>query len=611
MGDITLYGNEVLPEVREYMYAEAEMTVSYNLIQDYFFNLMDSFRDETIYYGEADDDGEVKTGFFAKIGQMFVKMWKAIINFIKTVFRKTWEILSKPFSFKMNRANNASGGGGGGGGSSTPTERTAGGGGAEETANKITTTDFRQYQEIANLRRNLVSYLGKMSTVEKDKLLATFAIMKDDSVKNISLTKIDKKGIYADHIANMAAIKKNLLENFKLIYDYDELKDTDAIKNVADAPAMNVFYKDVPKHSLINVKYEKPKEDENVVKKGIASLFGIQMIAKKIIECTSKVTDKTKTVYNKTAEDSIAKDIRSLINTILGIDMSDTGTHTGLITDKENDITVFGDYNILELSKAVNVIYVYAFGENALKLLKNDPIGEIQSKLGSNTVIKPEAYETNKGIFLKKMVNVNIADKILETVQIKADGNQPESLTSILTKNFRNAGGKKPATSYDTLRDQLLKALETFKDLREGNEKKDSEGKTEYDKITNENKAVKASELWKGIVTNAAKIIKNVASSAPEMARTITRIDTAIVIHKHLYNTILSVSVTANLWDVYCHMYKVAKDNLENNKELIKDITGDDNATKEHKAIKEKLSALDTEVADLKVQLQKELKGKQ
>ena len=610
MEDITLYGNEVLPEVREYMYAEAEMTVSYNLIQDYFFNLMDSFRDETIYYGEADDDGEVKTGFFAKIGQMFVKMWKAIINFIKTVFRKTWEILSKPFSFKMNRANNSSAGGGGGGGSSTPTERTAGGGGAEETANKINTTDFRQYQEIASLRRNLVSYLSKLSTVEKDKLLATFAIMKDDSVKNISLTKIDKKGIYADHIANMEAIKKNLIENFKLIYAYDELRDTDAIKNVANAPAMNVFYKEVPKHSLINVKYEKPKEDTEVVRKGIASIFGIQMIAKKIIECTSKVTDKTNTIQKKTAEDSIAKDIKSLINSILSLDMKDTGNHTGLITDRENDIKVFGDYNIIELSKAVHIIYVYAFGEEALKLLK-DPIGEIQAKLNKNTVIKPEAYDTNKGIFLKKMVNVNIADKILETVQIKADGNQPESLTSILNKKFREAGGKNQATTYDALRDQLLKALDTFKDLRENNEKKDNDGKTEYDKITNENKAVKASDMWKGIVTNAAKIIKNVASSAPEMARTITRIDTAIVIHKHLYNTILSVSVTANLWDVYCHMYKVAKDNLENNKELIKDITGDDNATKEHKAIKEKLSALDTEVADLKVQLQKELKGKQ
>ena len=610
MEDITLYGNEVLPEVREYMYAEAEMTVSYNLIQDYFFNLMDSFRDENIYYGEADDDGEVKTGFFAKIGQMFVKMWKAIINFIKTVFRKTWEILSKPFSFKMNRANNSSAGGGGGGGSSTPTERTAGGGGAEETANRINTTDFRQYQEIASLRRNLVSYLSKLSTVEKDKLLATFAIMKDDSVKNISLTKIDKKGIYADHIANMEAIKKNLIENFKLIYAYDELRDTDAIKNVADAPAINVFYKEVPKHSLINVKYEKPKEDTEVVRKGIASIFGIQMIAKKIIECTSKVTDKTNTIQKKTAEDSIAKDIKSLINGILSLDMKDTGNHTGLITDRENDIKVFGDYNIIELSKAVHIIYVYAFGEEALKLLK-DPIGEIQAKLNKNTVIKPEAYDTNKGIFLKKMVNVNIADKILETVQIKADGNQPESLTSILNKKFREAGGKNQATTYDALRDQLLKALDTFKDLRENNEKKDNDGKTEYDKITNENKAVKASDMWKGIVTNAAKIIKNVASSAPEMARTITRIDTAIVIHKHLYNTILSVSVTANLWDVYSHMYRVAKDNLENNKELIKDITGSDDATKEHKTIKEKLSALDTEVADLKVQLQKELKGKQ
>ena len=611
MEDITLYGNEVLPEVREYMYAEAEMTVSYNLIQDYFFNLMDSFRDETIYYGEADDDGEVKTGFFAKIGQMFVKMWKAIINFIKTVFRKTWEILSKPFSFKMNRANNSSGGGGGGGGSSTPTERTAGGGGAEETANRITTTDFRQYKEIANLRRNLVSYLGKMSTVEKDKLLATFAIMKDDSVKNISLTKIDDKGTYDTHIKNMEAIKNNLIENFKLIYEYDELKDTDAIKNVATTPAMNLVYKEVPKHSLINIKYEKPKEDEDIFKKGVASLFGIQMIAKKIMSCTSSVTDTTKTIQNKKTEASIAAEIKKLINNILAINMNDTGTHTGLITDKDNDIKVFGDYNIIQLSKAVNIVYIYAFGEDALKLLKKDPIGIIQAKLSTNTVIKPEAYETNKGIFLKKMVNVNIADKILETVQIKADGNQPESLTSILNKEFKAAEGNKPATSYDALRTQLLNALDTFKDLKENNEKKDNDGKTEYDKITNENEAVKASDMWKGIVTNAAKIIKNVASSAPEMARTITRIDTAIVIHKHLYNTILSVSVTANLWDVYSHMYKVAKDNLENNKELIKDITGDDNATKEHKAIKEKLSVLDTEVADLRLQLQKELKGKQ
>ncbi len=60
----------------------------------------------------------------------------------------------------MNRANNPSAGGGAGGGSHL-NERTAGGGGAEETTNRITTTDFRQYQEIRNLRRNLVSYLGK------------------------------------------------------------------------------------------------------------------------------------------------------------------------------------------------------------------------------------------------------------------------------------------------------------------------------------------------------------------------------------------------------------------------------------------------------------------
>jgi len=220
MEDITLYGNEVLPEVREYMYAEAEMTVSYNLIQDYFFNLMDSFRDENIYYAEADDEGEseVKVGFFKRIGMFFKKMYDAIIKFIKNVARKTWEILSKPFSFKMNKANNAPGGGGSG--SSTPTQRTEGNTNVDSNISNM--SDFSSFKELGILRTNLVKYLNSKATPKTESVTQVGLHYTDSDVKNaLLINKINSGAEYVAVAKAATKLKNSCISHMDLLYSFE------------------------------------------------------------------------------------------------------------------------------------------------------------------------------------------------------------------------------------------------------------------------------------------------------------------------------------------------------------------------------------------------------
>ena len=601
MDDITLYGNEVLPEVREYMYAEAEMTVSYNLIQDYFFNLMDSFRDENIYYAEADDEGEseVKVGFFKRIGMFFKKMYDAIIKFIKNVARKTWEILSKPFSFKMNKANNSPGGGGGGG-SSTPTQRTEGSTNVDSNISNM--SDFSSFKELGILRTNLVKYLNSKATPKTESVSQVGLHYTDSDVKNaLLINKINSGAEYTAVAKAAAKLKNSCIAHMDLLYSFDD--DKQDLTNVNKDMYKGNIFKDVPKHEIINVKYESIGKKEEDVRAGISAVLGIANIINKLVECTNSVVGVSNQIQNKTSEDEIKKEIVALITGLISSNNSkniDFGSNI-----KPDTIKAFGTVDLTLFARYVNIFYVYIFPKDALHL-KNDFEGTVQVALGKETPIKIDAYETNKNILKGKIIDKDLDKMIFEVVNIKADGNKTESITDYLSKVFMTG------VTYKALRKPLLDALKILQDLDTKN-KADKDGRTKLDDISKENKATKASQYWKDMVTASATTIKSIATQVPQFMRLITRIDTAITIGPHMYNSLVCTSAIASNWDTSLFLINKCKDALEHNKKVQEDLGLDKDYTGELKnsdTYKKEMAAIEDTTDDVLNHLKKTLKEK-
>ena len=448
MEDITLYGNEVLPEVREYMYAEAEMAVSYNLIQDYFFNLMDSFRDETVYYAESDDEGDskVRIGFFRKIGQMFKKMWRAVIDFIKTVFRKTWEILSKPFSFKMNKANNDSSGGGS---SSTTTERT-------KTANVIekATSEggaWSSIAELVQLRKSTVAYIKtvrKLSQADVSVQGASPNWLGTKKLDSLADLNTYKKSNYTDKIAFLKSLLTYLNQT-------DEKSEVNKFKKINEtinfAKTHNVYGDDVRIHKSIAFKYERIKDNDSI--KGAMALVVAGMEAIADVGALGAMVVDTNDECSKPGKDQAAlftecKDlVADFLDMAKGQDCWKT-LDNNFKTVLEADIDKYKLYGIPSkyLLSLLPLFMIYSFdkknivGEGCLfsdEDFKNtvESISDTSSLQGFNALNFEKYKNLLKG---DKMFDTKIFDSAFETVNVKGES----SLSSIVNASSESEWDK-------------------------------------------------------------------------------------------------------------------------------------------------------------------------
>lgn len=604
MEDITLYGNEVLPEVREYMYAEAEMTVSYNLIQDYFFNLMDSFRDETVYYAESDDEGdsEVKVGFFRKIGQMFKKMWRAIIDFIKTVFRKTWEILSKPFSFKMNKANNDASGGGS---SSTTTERT-------KTANVIekATSEggaWNSIAELVQLRKSTVAYIKtvrKLSQADVSVQGASPDWLGTKKLDNLADLNAYKKSNYTDKITFL----KNLLT---YLNQTDEKSEINKFKKVNEtinfAKTHNVYGDDVRIHKSITFKYERIKDNDSI--KGAMALVvaGMEVI-KNIAALSEEVIDKNEEC-SKPGKDQAAifTECKNLIADFLDMAKKQDCWNDMDATFKtvlEAEIDKYKLYGIPSkyLLSLLPLFMIYSFdkknivGEGCLYSdddFKNnvESIGDTANVQGFNALNFEKYKNLLKG---DKMFDTKIFDSAFEVINVKGES----SLSSIVNASSESEWVK--GTDYEK---QVRLLRDAYKDVQEIDKDYKAKEKNKYQLLKEDNPKT-SSEALKAIITGASACLKAVTRNALTSVGIGIRLDNACTAQPHIWFSLIACNTIRIVWDQVCYAKGIMEENLTNNNDLIEDMKKNKNKVEDFR------DELNVDIKDFDLKMNKDLKGK-
>lgn len=604
MEDITLYGNEVLPEVREYMYAEAEMAVSYNLIQDYFFNLMDSFRDETVYYAESDDEGdsEVKVGFFRKIGQMFKKMWRAIIDFIKTVFRKTWEILSKPFSFKMNKANNDASGGGS---SSSTTERT-------KTANVIekATSEggaWSSIAELVQLRKTTVAYIKtvrKLSQADVSVQGASPDWLGTKKLDSLADLNTYKKSNYTDKITFLKSLLTYLNQT-------DEKSEVNKFKKINEtinfAKTHNVYGDDVRIHKSIAFKYERIKDNDSI--KGAMALVVAGMEAIADVGALGAMVVDTNDECSKPGKDQAAlfTECKDLVADFLDMAKKQDCWVTldnNFKTVLESDIDKYKLYGIPSkyLLSLLPLFMIYSFdkknivGEGCLfsdEDFKNtvESISDTSSLQGFNALNFEKYKNLLKG---DKMFDTKIFDSAFETVNVKGES----SLSSIVNASSESEWDKN--TNYEA---QIRILRQAYKDVQDLDKDYKAKENNKY-QILKEDNPKTSSEALKAIITGASACLKAVTRNALTSVNIGVRLDNACTAQPHIWFSLIACNTIRIVWDQVCYAKGIMEENLANNNDLIEDMKNNKVKVEDFK------DELNVAIKEFDVQMNKDLKGK-
>ena len=228
MDNIILYDGIYQAEVDEFRYAEAELIVASNYIDNLFFDLVRGFNEDILMYSEADDEGGAKQGFFKRIWAMFKKFWKAIIDFIKNVCRRTLEILGKPFGFKMNKANNSAGGGSGGGSS----ERTE----ASKSNSPIDKGNgWTVLKELGQLLNSTVVYIKTPHDISREKISTVDGVQLPSIYNQSSIDSYDAFERYLGDNKTSGTGLKNILANI--------IEETKNLKSFDDKKALESYEK--------------------------------------------------------------------------------------------------------------------------------------------------------------------------------------------------------------------------------------------------------------------------------------------------------------------------------------------------------------------------------
>lgn len=584
MDNLILYDGLYQAEVNEFAYAEAELVVASNYIDNLFFDLVRGFNDDAVLYGESDDDG-AKQGFFKRIWAMFKKFWKAIIDFIKNVCRKVLEILAKPFGFKMNKANNSSGAGSGGG-SSTRSD-------APSSNSNVGTGDsssWNSLKELTTLMNTTIAYIKTPKSVSKEDVskegILDSNLIKDSLNSKTSLA-VYKANNITDNMSRLVTLAKklNLFDNKDIL---DSLDTSSSNKQGAD---LDKVLKEARAHKNMNFKFEiaKPSDGNNPdehIKRLIAYMDAAYRIVKNVMGCSGNVAaamagiEKAK---NDTEALSLCKDIYDTI-----IRNAKTNTfqqiHGEVIAHINDEDKLFG----MKAKDAVAlspVYYLYSFGKTNLHGLINekDFLADIDSipAVKNSSDFKAEAYDANMNLLKGEMLEKNVASIGLATVEIKPG-------YKINSMKFLGDKGSASSNSNGILSDRAFNGTMKFEDIAKSvlreNLKDMTQMKEEYElddakkntlKDLKDAKKVSSNSVIQGLVTNASAILKSTVKNMTDITNLTIRVDNACVSTPYIFQSVHIANAMLIYWDKLCYAKDFILKELENNKAL-KENLGDE-----------------------------------
>lgn len=583
MDNLILYDGLYQAEVDEFAYAEAELVVASNYIDNLFFDLVRGFNDDAVLYGESDDDG-AKQGFFKRIWAMFKKFWKAIIDFIKNVCRKVLEILAKPFGFKMNKANNSSGAGSGGG-SSTRSDAPS----SNSNAGTGDSSSWNSLKELTTLMNTTIAYIKTPKSVSKEDVskegILDTNLIKDSLNSKTSLA-VYKTNNITDNMSRLVTLAKklNLFDNKDIL---DSLDSSSSNKTGAD---LDKVLKEARAHKNMNFKFEiaKPSDGNNPdehIKRLIAYMDAAYRIVKNVMGCSGNVAaamadiEKAK---NDTEALSLCKDIYDTI-----IRNAKTNTfqqiHGEVIAHINDEDKLFG----MKAKEAVAlspVYYLYSFGKTNLHGLINekDFLADIDSipAVKNASDFKAEAYDANMNLLKGEMLEKNVASIGLATVEIKPG-------YKINSMKFLGDKGSASSNSNGILSDREFNGIMKFEDIAKSvlreNLKDMTQMKEEYElddakkntlKDLKDAKNVSSNSVIQGLVTNASAILKSTVKNMTEITNLTVRVDNACVSTPYIFQSVHIANAMLIYWDKLCYAKDFILKELDNNKAL-KDDLGD------------------------------------
>ena len=583
MDNLILYDGLYQAEVDEFAYAEAELVVASNYIDNLFFDLVRGFNDDAVLYGESDDDG-AKQGFFKRIWAMFKKFWKAIIDFIKNVCRKVLEILAKPFGFKMNKANN-SGGAGSGGGSSTRSD-------APSSNSNVGTGDsssWNSLKELTTLMNTTIAYIKTPKSVSKEDVskegILDTNLIKDSLNSKTSLA-VYKSNNITDNMSRLVTLAKKL----NLFDNKDTLDSLDKASSNKTGADLDKVLKKARAHKNMNFKFEiaKPSDGNNPdehIKRLIAYMDAAYRIVKNVMRCSGNVAaamadiEKAK---NDTEALSLCKDIYDTI-----IRNAKTNTfqqiHGEVIAHINDEDKLFG----MKAKEAVAlspVYYLYSFGKTNLHGLINekDFLADIDSipAVKNSSDFKAEAYDANMNLLKGEMLEKNVASIGLATVEIKPG-------YKINSMKFLGDKGSASSNPNGILSDRAFNGTMKFEDIAKSvlreNLKDMTQMKEEYElddakkntlKDLKDAKHVSSNSVIQGLVTNASAILKSTVKNMTEITNLTVRVDNACVSTPYIFQSVYIANAMLIYWDKLCYAKDFILKELDNNKAL-KDDLGD------------------------------------
>ena len=606
MDNLILYDGLYQAEVDEFAYAEAELVVASNYIDNLFFDLVRGFNDDAVLYGESDDDG-AKQGFFKRIWAMFKKFWKAIIDFIKNVCRKVLEILAKPFGFKMNKANN-SGGAGSGGGSSSRTD-------APSSNTNVGTGDsssWNSLKELTTLMNTTIAYIKTPKSVSKDDVskegILDANLIKDSINSKVSLSTYKNNNIKNNMDALKTLAKKlNLFDNKDVL---DSLDNTSSNKAGAD---LDKVLKDARAHKNMNFKFEiaKPSDGQDQaehIKRLVAYMDAAYRIVKNVMICSGNVAAAMEDIEKK-KNDTEALDIcKDLYNNIINNAKSSMFQQIhGDVIGKINDEDKLFGMKVKDAVALSPVYYLYSFGKTNLHGLKNekDFLADIDSipAVKNSSDFKAEAYDTNMNLLKGEMLEKNIASVGLVTIEIKPGykinnmrflgekGGAGSNPTGVISDRGFNGTMKFEEISKKVLRENLKDMIQMKEEYELDDAKKNS-----Y-KDLKDAKHVSSNSVIQGLISNASAILKSTVKNMADITNLTVRVDNACVSTPYIFQSVHIANAMLIYWDKLCYAKDFILKELENNKALRDDLG--DEVEKEKSELLQDFKSLGNELSNI------------
>lgn len=590
MDNIILYDGVYQAEVNEFAYAEAELTICHHNIENMFYDVLNTInKPEYNLYSEADDEesSESKQGLFKRIGAMFKKFWKTIVDFVKKVFRKVIEIITKPFGFKMKKSENDSTAGSGGG----DTVRTSS---SDSKIEKIGSSGYTSLQELTEFRKVVTSYIKTHHNIEKSELLKEGYITSTRSTEKISSERLDTLADINSYINEMEDDMDTIAYFFAKLADFDEKSSLEDLTKIqAD---MTGLLEEARIHKALSFKFEVAgKEDE--LKKAVANVEAAGVTLSNIITASRQVANLSDKLEKKKYNDTeLAGELSSTMLTIMSNSIYDK-IDSRVIPYIDDTCKVYG----LPAKTAVDiapVCFASSFGKTAItNIMKEDEFAKLAESIPevkSYSDFKVENYSGNADKIRGKILEDNFMKDAAKIVDIKpgyklSDVRFNITGVSAFTKNFK--------AKYNVLyKDVVLDVLRTSVDHLTRIE-------TEYNsdddkKVINKFKSIKdgttssPSATVKDMVTGASQCLKSAIAQIGPLTNYMTRLDSVCVSAPYIYESIHIGNTMCILWDRVCYYKDFLEKQLKDNDKLIEALG--DNKIKVETKIKQLFKEFDT-----------------